>query len=667
MEESEAQGASLSSSRSRQQLLRRRRGRAVLAFFVLLCVQVGVALLYKLSQNKAGRYNYSPLSAMCIAELIKCALATTLFLLSLRREVRAARSRASIQAQTPAATDEDGGELPDAEIDTEKAALTGTNSASNSNNSSSSNSSIGSTNGDGSSSVAAASANSSPSPDAGSAEESSEEQLAVLLAGESVLQFIRFALRQFRTQLLPSGCCGTGGDGSSGGCCPSVLLLHLASLAALYFALNQLQYFVLTLVDTGTEALFHSTTTIVAAVLLWSAFGRTIRPKQWAALLMQIAGVMVVFWEPGTDDDDHEQQQQQKEQEPQQQKPVLSHSRLVVALLLLSVTISASCSVWNEYVVKRFAAGAATGANDANNRADRGETRSSNSMTALMAQNCVLYALGSTFNLLFFLVGPDLYARTSAGSSSESSAHHPGFFEGYSAMALLLVLANSCLGLVISAVYKYADALVKTFASACATAALFLLNAAFFSVPLRLHVFAGVLAVFLASATYFHVAAKPPTTTATTADTQRQQQELEGAPTQTPPPHHSEETSSLTAAASIAETDVETSSLSSDSTATAGSDSTDDQQSSAESATSVDDMRFVCFERQQRTRLIIVVCGVVCAVVVISLLLLQTPSVQQNGADGAISAVLAAWGSNNTAESSSTAAALDSSTAAAPP
>jgi hypothetical protein len=152
-------------------------------------------------------------------------------------------------------------------------------------------------------------------------------------------------------------------------------------------------------------------------------------------------------------------------------------------------------------------------------------------------QNCVLYFFGTLFNVLYFLMGPDLYSggggagghvthhsdssslsnpsllltngtqlAISAGISAAEHHSRVGFFEGYTWLAFGVIVANSLMGLVITAVYKYADALVKTFATACATATLYLLNMTLFHLPLQGSVLLGVAVVFLSSAIYFQAA-----------------------------------------------------------------------------------------------------------------------------------------------------------------
>jgi hypothetical protein len=61
---------------------------------------------------------------------------------------------------------------------------------------------------------------------------------------------------------------------------------------------------------------------------------------QWLSLCLQVVGLVVVLWDPN----------------PAKGGGSVRLSLAPCLLLLLSVTITALCSVWNEFVVKSFAA-----------------------------------------------------------------------------------------------------------------------------------------------------------------------------------------------------------------------------------------------------------------------------------------------------------------------
>ncbi|CAF1511781.1 unnamed protein product [Adineta ricciae] len=76
------------------------------------------------------------------------------------------------------------------------------------------------------------------------------------------------------------------------------------------------------------------------------------------------------------------------------------------------------------------------------------------------------------------------------------------FFEGYSMIAMAVVLCNSILGLATTAVYKYTDAIIKTFSTACATAVLLFLNWSLFNRPTNLNAVLGAVVIFISAYIY---------------------------------------------------------------------------------------------------------------------------------------------------------------------
>lgn len=93
----------------------------------------------------------------------------------------------------------------------------------------------------------------------------------------------------------------------------------------------------------------------------------------------------------------------------------------------------------------------------------------------------------------------------------------------------LTILINSFIGLAITAVYKYADAVMKTLASCFAAAALVYLSAAFFSAPLTLTTVAGSTIVFLSTYVYFaHALTSAPAPAPTPAPAAASNQQQSG-------------------------------------------------------------------------------------------------------------------------------------------
>ena len=119
---------------------------------------------------------------------------------------------------------------------------------------------------------------------------------------------------------------------------------------------------------------------------------------------------------------------------------------LAYVLMTISAVLTAMCAVRNEYLVKNY-------------------------KIELNVQNAVLYAGGAVMNLAAFFLLPN----------PNNSQADLGFFDGYdNPYALAVVAANSLIGIAITAVYKYADAITKCIASDCTAVVLCIISSIFF-------------------------------------------------------------------------------------------------------------------------------------------------------------------------------------------
>ena len=108
----------------------------------------------------------------------------------------------------------------------------------------------------------------------------------------------------------------------------------------------------------------------------------------------------------------------------------------------------------------------------------------------------VLYTAGASLNLVFHII------------ISLLKSDEPGIFTGYNnSGAIMVVLSNVFIGLAITAVYKYADAVVKCFATAVSTGILLYLSPILFGTELSFLVLPGTLIVFIA--TYLYMVSAP--------------------------------------------------------------------------------------------------------------------------------------------------------------
>ena len=255
-----------------------------------------------------------------------------------------------------------------------------------------------------------------------------------------------------------------GGGGRSGGSGEHPLAFvqqpafraHLpkfAVLALLYFINNQLAFKLFLWADPTSINLLKSGAIAVSALLWTLFFRRPIAPLQWASIAMQICGMVIVQYDQCT-----------------------QHTLLalpVYGALFIAVFITALCGVWNELQLKSLP-------------------------LSIHEQNAGLYAVGFALNLAGYV------------AQRIADPAYPGFFQGYWGVGILVVLLNSVIGVVVTAVYKYADALVKTLASALTTIVILFTTAALFRTPLTVSIVLGSAVVVLATVMYLSLDTPPP-------------------------------------------------------------------------------------------------------------------------------------------------------------
>jgi drug/metabolite transporter (DMT)-like permease len=226
-----------------------------------------------------------------------------------------------------------------------------------------------------------------------------------------------------------------------------VFLFNTFGLAVLYCLNNQLAFVLFLHVDPASISLFKSLSSLEAAILLWAIFERHINQIQWGSICLQVIGLIIVQYDAC--------------------KSSSLFSTKFYFLLIASSLITAVCTVVNEHLIKTY-------------------------NVNLNIQNGILYCFGFMLNLSVFLLFPNIYGHG-----------HKGFFEGYSWIVVAVIGCNSILGIAITFVYKYADAIVKTFSTACASGFLLFLNVTLFHVHTNLVSFLGASVIFIASYIYF--------------------------------------------------------------------------------------------------------------------------------------------------------------------
>lgn len=226
----------------------------------------------------------------------------------------------------------------------------------------------------------------------------------------------------------------------------SRICVHYFFLALLYTINNQLTFFALEVVDPGTFTLAKSLAPYIVALLL-RVLGQQLNQLQWICVLLQCICIAISQYDAC------------------KARAIASgHGYLLVAT---ATVITAVSSVWNQKVVKGF-------------------------VVPVNLQNAILYFFGLIIATLSYAITPSA----------------KGFLEGYTPLAMLLVLFQAFHGLAVTLVYKYADAIVKNFANSAVMAILVIISAHVFAVPTTPHSWLGVAGVLLTTYAYLDIALK---------------------------------------------------------------------------------------------------------------------------------------------------------------
>ena len=234
------------------------------------------------------------------------------------------------------------------------------------------------------------------------------------------------------------------------------IILNYAGLSALYTLNNYITFEVHTIADPGSYTLGKSVTPYLVAVMLRFT-GDKLHALQWVCIVLQCGCLVVAQYDPC--------------------KGVGTVPSRAYALIALSTTITATCGVWNQKVIKGFG-------------------------TPVNLQNMIMYSFG-------FLLALNAYIYGSLTGGADGGATK-GFFEGYHLLALCLMLSQALQGIAVSWVLKYADAIVKNFAGSAVMAFLVVVSALYFDLHTTLLTWVGVCMVLVITWCYMSIALKLP-------------------------------------------------------------------------------------------------------------------------------------------------------------
>uniref|UniRef100_A0A7S2X9V3 UDP-galactose transporter n=1 Tax=Lotharella oceanica TaxID=641309 RepID=A0A7S2X9V3_9EUKA len=232
---------------------------------------------------------------------------------------------------------------------------------------------------------------------------------------------------------------------------PLSIVLSYSICACAYAVNNQLAMFLLTHMGTGMLQLGKSICPMLTAVSMWVFYAdERFHRIQALCFFILTMGLIVLF------------------------SPNLSGGKnhiqpLALAWLILSVFITALTSVFNARVLQK-------------------------GRCSLHMQNMCLYSQGFVVNMLLYLTGLNASGGTPSGS----------FFDGYNnAFVIAVLFSQSFMGIIMSAVYKYGDAIIKCLASSVQACILLIFDSMLFGYSLSITSVAGAGVVMSVTYMYF--------------------------------------------------------------------------------------------------------------------------------------------------------------------
>jgi len=234
----------------------------------------------------------------------------------------------------------------------------------------------------------------------------------------------------------------------------SVCLYPIPSL--IYLVHNNVQFATLTYVDTSTYQIMGNLKIVTTGILFRAFLKRKLSMLQWMAIVLLAVGT-TVSQVKGCGETDC--------------GSLLSAPLEGYLLGILSACLSALAGVYTEYLMKK-------------------------NQDSLYWQNMQLYAFGVLFNM----------ARLTVDDVRVSFAKGPWWlrlFNGYDLTTWLVVLNLGCTGLLVSWVMKYADNIVKVYATSMAMLLTMVISIKLFEFRPTLQLFLGILICCMSLQLYY--------------------------------------------------------------------------------------------------------------------------------------------------------------------
>ena len=225
--------------------------------------------------------------------------------------------------------------------------------------------------------------------------------------------------------------------------------LKFAVPAVLYAVHNNIIFIALELISPVTYQLFNNIKIVTTGLVFRLFLSRPLKLNQWMAIILLPLSMCVTQLETNS------------EAESQSQKVFVGFCWMLVLSLC-----SAFAGVYNEFLIKK-------------------------GQSSLMWKNMQLYFFSSVCCAITYLF------------SRDESSKGVGLLHGFGPMAWGVVLLNGLLGQIISAIFLYADNIVKVYAASGAVLTTPFVSHMFFNTPLHAPLFIGIFIALISLFMYF--------------------------------------------------------------------------------------------------------------------------------------------------------------------
>lgn len=249
-------------------------------------------------------------------------------------------------------------------------------------------------------------------------------------------------------------------------------------LAFSYAAYNQIVFYVMRLVDPGTFSLFKSLTPAAVGFLNFVSFDKTLTQAQVLCIVIQIFGIVPVVASASGESG----------------KVQFTYGAESIVIMTATILFGSFNTVYNASVVKK---------------------ESSN--YPVHVQNSILYCAGFVINLFLYWASKPMATHDDDGDGNNATK---SFFYGYDNInVIVLLILQATVGVTISMVYKYGDAVLKTLSQPMVSSILVILSYFIFNSPLDIVKLSGAGTVIAATMLYLKLPSPAPIVAATTTST----------------------------------------------------------------------------------------------------------------------------------------------------